>query len=96
VTGSSTFATLGGDASVVPAPAHALELLDHVVGEPEDLGHFADRALGSIGGHRRRKSAPVPAILSVEILHHLFAPLVLEVDINVGRLISLARYKALE
>ncbi len=41
----------------------------------------------------RRALAPV---LAVDVLQHLFAPLVLEVDVDVGRLVALARDEALE
>ena len=36
------------------------------------------------------------AVLLVDVLHHLLAPLVLEIDVDVGRLVALARDEALE
>jgi hypothetical protein len=41
-------------------------------------------------------AARVAAVLSVDVLDHLFAPLMLEVDVDVGRLASLLRDEALE
>ena len=52
------------------------------------------RALvGDHGGGQRRALA---AVLAVDVLDHLLAPLVLEVDVDVRRLVALARDEALE
>src|SRR5690606_40095893 len=32
---------------------------------------------------------PAPTIFLVDILHHLFAPLMLEIDVDIGRLVAL-------
>ena len=38
----------------------------------------------------------VAAVAGVDILDHLLAPLVLEIDVDVGRLVALRRDEALE
>ena len=38
----------------------------------------------------------VPAIAAVDILHHLLAPLMLEIDVDVGRFPALRRHEARE
>ena len=58
-----------------------------------DVAHRALRAVGDDGGGER---GAVAAVLRVEVLDHLLAPLVLEVDVDVGRLVALARDEALE
>src|SRR3546814_18712965 len=38
----------------------------------------------------------VAAVAFVDILHHLLAPFVLEIDVDIGRLVALGRDEALE
>ena len=78
------------------APGGSVESGDHIVGETEDLGRFADRRARAIGDHRGREAGALAPIVIVDILDHLFAPLVLEVDVDVGRLVALGRNEALE
>ncbi len=49
-----------------------------------------------INHQRRRQCGAMAAIFVVNILHHLFAPLMLEIDVDVGRLVALFRDEALE
>ena len=59
-----------------------------VFGEPQRFSHIADgaaRAVMDDGGADRR---PLAAIAPVDVLHHLFAPFVLEVDVDIGRLVA--------
>ena len=51
-----------------------------------DLAHGAPRA---VAAHDRRQGRAVPAIGVVDPLDHLFPALVLEVDVDVGRLAPL-------
>ena len=57
-----------------------------------DVAHGGARGSGDVGGHR----GAVAAVLLVDVLDHLLAPLVLEVDVDVGRLVALGRDEALE
>ena len=45
---------------------------------------------------RRRQRRAVAAVLVVDVLHDFLAPLVLEVDVDVGRLVALLADEALE
>ena len=42
-----------------------------------------------IADHRGRERGAVAAVLFVDVLDDFFAPLVLEVDVDVGRLVAL-------
>ena len=58
-----------------------------------DLAHGRARAVGDDGGG---DAGAVAAVFLVDVLHHLLAPLVLEIDVDVGRLVALGRDEALE
>ena len=62
----------------------------------ERLAHVAHRALRPVADHRGGERGALAAVLAVDVLDHLLAPLVLEVDVDVGRLVALARHEALE
>src|SRR5690606_39041786 len=53
-------------------------------------------AARAIADDRGRERRAIAAVLAVEILYDLLAPLVLEIDIDVGRLVALLRDEALE
>ena len=78
------------------APDGVVERDDRVLRQAEDLGGLADRRAGAIGRHRRGEPSPLAAVALVDVLDHLLAPLVLEVDVDVGRLAALGRDEALE
>ena len=78
------------------APDMAGQRAADVLGEPERLGHLADRAAPAIGDDRRRQPGAVAAVLVVDVLDHLLAPLMLEIDVDVGRLLALGADEALE
>jgi hypothetical protein len=65
-------------------------------GDVQRLADVADRAAGAVAGHHRRDGGTLAAVLAVDVLDHLLAPLVLEVDVDVGRLLALAADEALE
>ena len=67
-----------------------------VLGEAERLADVADRALGAIADYCRAQSGVIAAILLEDPLHDDLAPLVLEIDVDVGRLAALLRHEALE
>ena len=64
--------------------------------EAEHLGQVAQRAARAIHDDRRGDRGPIAAVLLVDVLDDLLAPLVLEVDVDVGRLVALAGDETLE
>ena len=64
--------------------------------EAERLADVAHRALRPVGDERGGERRAVAAVLAVDVLHHFLAPLVLEVDVDVGRLVALLADEALE
>ena len=87
---------LGLDAFIAPTPDLRGQGAGDVFGQAERLADIAQRAAGAIaddGGAERR---PVAAIGVVDPLDDFLAPLVLEIDIDVGRLFAFLRDEALE
>ena len=87
---------LADDAAAVPPSERFRQPVDLVERQPERLADVAQRALGPVRVQRRRQRRAVPAVLGVDVLHHFLAPLVLEVDVDVGRLVALLADEALE
>ena len=87
---------LGQRAATVPPRERAGEAVDLARIESECLARVAHRALGAIGDDGGGDRGAVAAVLRVEVLDHLLAPLVLEVDVDVRRLVPLLRDEALE
>ncbi len=72
--------------AVAVAPHRLGQRRGDVLGQAQDLADFADgaaRAVMDDGGADRRAMA---AVALVDVLDHLLAPLVLEIDVDVGRL----------
>ena len=63
--------------------------------EPHHLGHVAQCAARPIADDRGRERGAIAAVLAIDVLDDLFAPLVFEVDVDVGRLVALARNETL-
>jgi hypothetical protein len=63
---------------------------------PERLADVADGAARPVGDQRRGQRRALAAVAFVEVLDDLFAALVLEVDVDVRRLVALAGDEALE
>ena len=80
----------------VPPEMIARKPLDPVGADAERLADVAQRAARSVGDHRRCQRGTFPSITPVKILDDLLAPLVLEVHVDVGRLVALARNEALD
>ncbi len=78
------------------APRGVAERDDDILGEAEDLGGLADRRARAIGRHRRRETRALAPVALIDVLDHLFALLVLEIDVDVGRLVALGRDETLE
>ena len=85
---------LRADAAAVP-PRHALgQPVDLVERKAQRLAQVAQGAAWPIGVQRGSQRRAVPAVFRVDILHHLFAPLMFEIDVDVRRLVALAADKA--
>ena len=87
---------LVGDLAVALAPDQAGEPRRHVLLEAHGLAHLADghaRAIVDDGG---ADGGALAAVAAIEILDHLLAPLVLEVDVDVGGLAPVGGDEALE
>jgi hypothetical protein len=63
---------------------------------PKRPADVAQRAAAPVADHRRGQRRALAAVAPVDVLDHLLAPLVLEVDVDVRRLVALARDEALE
>ncbi len=70
--------------------------IDRVSRYAQCLADFANGTFGSIGRYGRGHARTIATVLFVQILQHLFAPLMLEVDVDVGSLVSFAADKTLE
>ena len=64
--------------------------------QPERLADLADRRAAAIADHGGGDAGALAAVFAVDILNDLLAPLVLEIDVDVGRLAPLRRDEALE
>ena len=84
------------DAVLRPAPDLRGQPLDEILGEAECFPDIADRALALVADEGRAERGIVAAIGFEHPLHHDLAPLMLEVDIDIGRLLALLADEALE
>ncbi len=78
------------------APGGPVQRRDHVVGEAEDFCRLADRRARAVGGHCGGEPRPLAPIAPIDVLDDLLASLVLEIDVDVRRLVALGRDEALE
>jgi hypothetical protein len=58
--------------------------------------HVAQCRARPVAGHGGRERGSIASIFAIDVLDDLFAALMLEVDVDVGRFISFARDEALE
>src|SRR5262249_25870389 len=65
-------------------------------GKAEHFAGFPNGAASAIANRSSRQGGAFAAIFAIDILDHLFAPLMLEIDVDVGRLVALGRDEALE
>ena len=79
-----------------PAPDGAGQRPAHVFGQPHRLAGLADGAAGPVGDDGGGDAGALAAVFLVDVLDHLLAALVLEIDVDVGRLVALGRNEALE
>ena len=79
-----------------PAPDLRRQRLGQVFGQAERLADIAKRALGPVADDGGAKCRAIAAIAFIDPLDDFFAPLMLEIDIDVGRLAPLLGDEALE
>ncbi len=81
-------------------PAPPVDLLRPGVlltgGEPERPGHVAHRRAGPVGDHVGDLGGVVAAVALVDVLDHLFPTIGLDVEIDVGRTVTLGRQEPFE
>src|SRR5580704_12419476 len=88
--------SLIGNRVVAPAPHDAGERGDDIDAETQDLADLADRRARAVADYGGGETGAVAAVFFVDVLDHLLAPLVLEIDIDVGRLVARGADEALE
>ena len=77
-------------------PALRRQLRGDLFRQPQHLRGLADRRFRPVMDHRRRDRRPVPAISFVKILNYFLAPLMLEIHVDIRRLLALRRDEPLE
>ena len=87
---------LGQDVAAVEPVVLAGEALDLRLVEAERAADVAQRAACAVADHGGGERGAFAAVLAVEVLDDLLAALVLEVDVDVGRLVALSRDEALD
>src|SRR4029453_8636936 len=78
------------------APDHAGQRRRHVLLEAQRLADLADRHARPVMDDGGADRGALAAVAIVEILDHLLAPLMLEIDVDVRRLTPLGGDEALE
>src|SRR6516165_11223080 len=84
------------DRVVAPAPDDAGECGDDIDAETQGLADLADRRARAVADHRGGETGPVAAVLFIDVLNDLLAPLMLEININIGWLVARSADEALE
>src|SRR3546814_18840297 len=82
--------------SDLPAPDEAGEHLGQIARQPERLAHFGHCAAGTVACDHRRQCRAVPPVGLIDPLDDFLAPLMFEVDVDIGRLLALTRHETLE
>ena len=85
-----------GDAAPAGPRVSLREGVDERLRDAQRLADVADRAAGAVRRHDGGDRGAVAAVLAVDVLDHLLAPLVLEVDVDVRRLLALLADETLE
>ncbi len=84
------------DALLRPAPHLGGECAGDVLGQAEHLADLAHGAAGAVADDRGAERGAAAAVMLVHPLDDLLAALVLEIDVDVGRLVALGGDEALE
>ena len=79
-----------------PAPEHAGESADGVVRQSEHLADLADSAASAIADDGSGHAGMMAAVSVVDVLNHLLAAIVFEVDVDVRRFLALLGDETLE
>ena len=82
---------LGRGIARPPSPKLRGQRTDRIIGEAHGSSHFANGALTAIMDHRGTQAGAVPSIALIDILDHLFAAFMFEIDIDIGGLIPCFR-----
>ena len=69
---------------------------DGIGGKPHGLADLAQRRAAAIADHRGGEPGALAAVFPVDILDHLLAPLMLEIDVDIRRLLARGADEALE
>ena len=72
------------------------ELIQCIVGQAQRTADIAECALRAIADHGRRQRSTRAAVFVENVLDHFLAAFVLEIDVDIGRLVALLRQEALE
>ncbi len=77
--------------AVAPAPPHRpRQGPGHVLRQAQHLADLADGAARAVVDHGGADGGAATAVALVDVLDHLLAPLVLEIHVDVGRLVAVA------
>ena len=79
--------------SAAAAPVQRQKRTGDIAGQPHRFGDLAHSRTATIGDHRCRDAGAFTPVFLVNILDDFFAPLMFEININIGRLIALGRNK---
>ena len=83
--------------AVTPVPPHGVgQRRGHVLGQAQRLADIADRAARPVMDHGGDDRGTMAAVAAIDILHHLLAAAVLEIDVDVRRLQPLLGDETLE
>ena len=78
------------------APDRGRQRADGVFAKTKGLADLADRRAAAIGNHGGGDAGAFAPVFAVDILDDLFAPLMLKIDVDVGRFAPLRRDETLE
>ena len=84
------------DFVTVPPLHRTRQAADLQLGQTECLADVAQRTPWPIGNDGSRQRGSMPAVLGIDVLDDFLAPLVLEVDVDVRRLVAFFRDKAFD
>jgi hypothetical protein len=70
------------------------QLLGDSEREAQGFSHVADCRLGAVRRDNAGECGPITPVLSVDVLHDLLPPLMLEIDVDVRRLLALFAHEA--
>ena len=78
-----------GSSEFAQCPRRCVASAPTFLGQADHLADFADRRAAAIGDDGGGDAGAVAAVAVVDILDHLLAPLMLEIDVDVGRFVPL-------